>query len=269
MLKDNFKINTKYLIVIVIFSVLHFLGALRPVESVVTRVINPVLNSFYGLGSSIREILDEDQQRDDLLLENAQIRDELKVLTESVANLKILEDENRSLREHLNFLKNTGNKYVLSNVVSQGEINTNNDLIESFVLDKGSRDGLAPGLAVVSGMGAVIGKIVSVKNDTSIAYLVNNNKCRLAATIYGEDKTNGIIQGELGLTTKMKFIPLLKKIKIDDLVVTSGLEANIPKGLVVGKVSVVNKENNGIWQEAIVTPLDSIEYLSVVSVIIN
>jgi len=91
----------------------------------------------------------------------------------------------------------------------------------------------------------------------------------LAATIYGEDKTNGIIQGELGLTTKMKFIPLLKKIKIDDLVVTSGLEANIPKGLVVGKVSVVNKENNGIWQEAIVTPLDSIEYLSVVSVIIN
>lgn len=269
MRKDNNKINPKYLAIVVILVLFHYLGFLGPVESLVTKILNPVLNSFYGLGSSIRGVFRDDRERDDLLRENERFRDDIKMLTEVVANVKVLEDENKSLREHLSFTKDANNKFVLSNVVSQGGVDNSNGLVEDFVLDKGSNDGVYPGLAVVSGTGALIGKVSVVKENAAIAYLVNNDKCRIAATIFGEDKTNGIIEGELGLTTKMKFIPLSKKIKIGDLIVSSGLEPNIPKGLVIGKVSEVNKENNGIWQEVVVMPIDLAEYLSVVSIIIK
>lgn len=98
--------------------------------------------------------------------------------------------------------------------------------------------------------------------------MTNNSDCKLAATILGDTKTNGITAGDLGLTIKMDFIPQTVIIKPGDLVVTSGLEDAIPRGLVIGKVSTVTKESNDLWQSAVIEPLINPDDLIIISVLL-
>ena len=157
----------------------------------------------------------------------------------------------------------------MANIISRGEGN------QSVVIDKGFRDGLVPGLAVVSStalgtssQGVIIGKIINIKEQIAEVYLVTNRNSKLAASILGENKTSGIASGELGLTIKMDFIPQTENIKAGDIVATSGLEPSIPRGLVIGRVTKVNKENNEVWQTAVIEPLVSLNALSIVSILL-
>ena len=66
----------------------------------------------------------------------------------------------------------------------------------------------------------------------------------------------------------MDFIPQSVNLEIDDLVITSGLEGSIPRGLQVGKIFEINKESNELWQSAFVDPLSNLNNIFIVSVII-
>ena len=163
----------------------------------------------------------------------------------------------------------------MANIISRGELEGDVANSRSVVIDKGLRDGLFAGLAVVSfvgpgdsSQGVIIGKIVNVKDNLAEIYLVTNKNCKLAAAILGEEKTSGIVTGELGLTSKMEFIPQTENIKEGDLVATSGLEQNIPRGLVIGRVTKVIKENNEVWQSATIEPQIDLDSLSVISVLL-
>ena len=163
----------------------------------------------------------------------------------------------------------------MANIISRGELEGEPEDSQSIVIDKGSRDGLFAGLAVVSssslgdtGQGIIIGKVVNVKDNLAEIYLVTNKNYKLAAAILGESKTSGIVAGELGLTIKMEFIPQTENIKPGDLVATSGLEQNIPRGLVIGRVTKVIKENNEVWQSAIIEPQIDLDSLSIVAILL-
>ena len=158
-------------------------------------------------------------------------------------------------------------KYLISDVVSRSGFDSSRPN-QTLIIGKGERDGLRPGLAVLGGRGIVIGKIVSTKDHLSEICLTVNPECKLAAAIQNEDKTSGIAQGDLGLTIKMSFIPQTKKIEEGDTVITSGLEQDIPKGLVIGSVSQVHKENNELWQNAIIEPLIDFNDMTIVSVLL-
>ena len=71
-----------------------------------------------------------------------------------------------------------------------------------------------------------------------------------------------------GKVTGKAVIPQSEKVSLDDIVITSGLGENIPRGLVVGKVILVNSESNEIWQSATIEPLANFDNLTLVSVIL-
>ena len=156
----------------------------------------------------------------------------------------------------------------MSNVIARGDQSDLTSIPQTIMIDKGKHDGLYPGLAVVSSEGIIVGKIVEVKDEISEVFLSNNSECKLAATLLNESKTSGITEGDLGLTIKMNFIPQDIDIKIGDIVVTSGLEQPIPRGLVIGSVLGVDKENNELWQTATIEPLLDAGALTIVSVIL-
>ena len=66
----------------------------------------------------------------------------------------------------------------------------------------------------------------------------------------------------------MNYIPQSEKINNNDVVITSGLGGNIPRGLVVGKVSQINNRSNEIWQDVNIEPLFNINTLTIVTVLI-
>lgn len=257
-----------FLAVIGLLIFLYNLGILKPFEGFFERVLNPVSSSFQSLGSEFRRSYNDKMSEQDLLAENKKLKEEVVKLTEENVDLRIVKQENEILREHLNFLTENNYKYLISNVVSRGEITDISDKSETVIIDKGSRDGLVPGLAVVSGKGVIVGKIAEVKESISLVYLTNNSKCKITATVLGQEGTEGVTEGELGLTIRMNFIPQSKVITLGDVVVTSGLEQYIPRGLIIGQVIEVVKDNNELWQNAVIESMSSSEDLVTVSVIL-
>ena len=264
------KVGTKKLLtfiaVIALLIFLHITRILTPVELFITSIARPILSGFYSVSSSMRVAYNEQTSKKDLLARIKQLESQANQLTVENAKFKMLEQENQILRQHLKFLTKNEQNYILCNIISRGSID--NPIAQGIIIDKGAKDGLSPGLAVVSSQGIIVGKIIAVKNNLAEIYLITNQSCKLAARMHNQNKTSGIVQGELGLTARMKFIPQTEKIKIGDLAVTSGLERGVPSGLVIGKVSQIIKESNELWQSAIIEPLADLDELIIVSVLL-
>lgn len=260
--------NKNILIVIAVVGLLiflHFIKILQPIEYFAGNALKPFLGGFYSLGANVRNYFQEQSDRNELNKLNKELQDEAARLTADNSKLKLLEEENQTLRQYLNFMGKKEYKYVLGNVISRTEPTIAN---QKIMIDKGSKDGLAPGMLAIGSFGAVIGKVGDVKDGLAEINLVTNPNCKMAATIQNFNKTAGITEGDLGLTIKMNFIPQTEKIKIGDTIITSGLESSIPRGFTVGKIAKVVQENNELWQGAVIEPLVELNKLVIVSIIL-
>lgn len=266
------KIGTKKIFlfgaVIGLLIFLHFIKVLQPIENVIIFALNPFTTSVSSVTSKMSDNYHNKKGKQELINQVILLEEERNQLLSKNAQLKIVEEENKTLREHLGFLTENKYNYVLANVISKGSFLrlTNNEQI--IMIDKGSKDGIFPGLALVDSEGMIVGKIFSVEDSLSKAYLIVDQNCKLAAMIQNEDKTIGVTHGDLGLTIRMDFIPQTEEIFQGNIVVTSGLEENIPKGLAIGKVLQVNQDNNEVWQNAVIEPIINLDSLSVLSILL-
>lgn len=275
MLKLNMKKYITVVAVILLLIFLHSLKVLNPLESLISRWYQPAARIFYSAGLAVGQTYGDNTDKRDLGEALKQARADVNRLTAENAQLKFLKDENLWLRKQLNFLEKNDDRYVMANIISRGDLTRDVQGGQAVVIDKGLRDGLFPGLAVVSSevfgtssQGVIVGKIVSVKDNISEACLVTDKNCKLAVSLLGDNKTSGVAHGDMGLTVKMEFIPQTENIKIGDLAATSGLEPHITRGLVIGRVDKVTKENNEVWQSATIEPQVNLEALSIVAVLL-
>jgi rod shape-determining protein MreC len=246
----------------------NFVGFLKPVEKIFANILNPVMGTIYNLSSFIRTKYNEQTSKTDLWEKVKQLETEVNLLIVKNAELSTIETENKILRDHLKFLTEKKYNNIMSNVISRGDISDISDRTETITIDKGTNDKVFNGMPVLSSQGIIIGKIIDAKEKISKVFLTNNINCKLAATVLNQQKTSGITEGELGLTIKMSFIPQSDNIKTGDIIITSGLEKSIPRGLVIGKVIKVNKESNELWQTATIEPMIDPDELVIVSVLL-
>ena len=273
------KIRTKnnifvFIAVIGLLVFLHFIKVLSPLENITVRAISPIAGRLYSVSSSLRAGLSEQAEKRELLATIKYLQAEINQIKAENARLKSIEEENKKLRQYLKFSTKKEYNYILANIISRGVFADPVESQRSLIIDKGEADSLAADLIAVNSEGIIVGKVAEVKGSTAIIYLTTGSNCKLAAAIQGgqdqpggANKTVGIVEGELGLTMKMNFIPQAEEIKIGDMAVTSGLEKNIPAGLIVGKVIEIDKTSNEVWQRATIEPLVNLDELTIVSVL--
>jgi len=264
------KPNTKkYIMIVAVIGLLiflHFTQILTPVESLIIRILNPVFSSFHSASTYLRITYNEQTDKRSMINIVNQLENTVSNLIVENAKLESIKEENEVLREYLKFTKESENFFVLGNIISRERSNSK-DFDYNIIVDKGEDDGIEVGAGVVSN-GIIIGKVKEVKKNLSKVCIITTKDCKLAVTIQNLDKTTGVAMGELGLTIKMEFIPQTEEVKIGDNIITSGLEENIPRGLVIGKVSEVNKESNELWQIATIEPIENLDNIVIVSIII-
>lgn len=262
----NIKKYISIIAVILLLIFLHFTGIIAPLESLIVKIINPALSKFYSAGLYISFVFNQEGNKNDLeelLKENDK---KISELIAENARIKSLEEENEILRGYLKFSKESSGSLVLGNIISRVGLNANN-ADPGIIIDKGRKNGIVPGAAVISGNGIIAGKVTNVKDNISEICLITNPHCKFAATILNNEKTSGIVRGELGLTIIMEFIPQTDEVKNGDIVISSGLENNIPRGLVIGRIVEVLKGSNELWQSATIEPVVNLDKLLFVSVL--
>jgi len=244
---------------------LHGVGILRPLENFFRFVTKPLAQRFYSWGSDSRQIYEVSQNNDDWSQKYTTLQTELARLTVANSQYQEIADENKKLRAALQFTETSNFRVVAANIIAQEEGGEDS---HDFVVNRGTRDGIRVGLGVVGEEGVIVGQVIETTDVTAKICLTTSAGCQLAAAIQNQDKTQGLTDGDLGLTIKMNYIPQLEKIAPGDIVITSGLGGKIPRGLVIGKVASVQNASNEVWQTAKIEPLINFNNLTILSVII-
>lgn len=265
------KRNNPLLIFTVVFGLLIFLyalGLLRPLEKVLLKFVQPISSRFYFLGNRFNNSYSEEREKEELLQRINDLEKERAQIIIEEANYQEIAEENRKLRSQLNFISANDFSVVVANIVAKEGNVPSLEKERDIVIDKGEKDGIEIGYGVLSEEGLIVGKITEVKDYSARACLSTSPGCQLPASLQNEQRTQGITDGQLGLTIEMNYIPQLEKIAVGDTVITSGLSESIPRGLVIGRVSNVKSESNEVWQTATIEPLLNYNNLTVVSVVI-
>jgi rod shape-determining protein MreC len=244
---------------------LHGIGWLRPLENLLVSAVKPLAGAMYNWGGGLKPAAEAGVSPADWAAKIVRLDKEVAALTVANSRSAEISDENRKLRALLNFSESHDWQTVAAGVIARDEAAAGG---RGLIINRGARDGLRPGLAVVSEAGVIVGQVLAVKDTTAAICLTTSPHCQLAAAFQNQTKTQGLTDGDLGLTIKMSYIPQLEKISVGDTVITSGLGGNIPRGLVIGRVASVKNESNEVWQEATIEPLLDLNRLTVVAVII-
>ncbi len=123
------------------------------------------------------------------------------------------------------------------------------------VVDKGESSGVTEGSAVIVGQGIVFGIVTKVGANSSIVTLLTSSDSSVPAAILGKRKTIGLLEGRDGAVLSMEFVPREAGVTKGEIVVTSGLEGQIPEGLLLGTVTTVVDMESAPFAEALVEPL--------------
>jgi rod shape-determining protein MreC len=120
----------------------------------------------------------------------------------------------------------------------------------SLTIDKGERDGVRRGMAVVAAAG-VLGQIVSVSARTAKVLLLTDSLSAVDV-ISQRSRTRGIVSGSLTEGAVMKYVKRSEELQVGDPLMTSGIDGVFPKGVPVGRVEQVYQKGYGLFQHVIV-----------------
>lgn len=258
------KIRTFFAIftVIVITMSFHYVGWLTPVELFIRKVIAPTSSMLYNWSVTIEDDTEHFMSVEDLQEAYTALKKAYLFSKIDHTKMTLLEEENESLRKQLLFITGRTVSTVGADVIGK-QIDP---VGSTLIINRGSRDGIQESNPVIVHDGILIGKIVRVEEDMAIVRLITDNQSRIAATLMNKDKSIGLVEGGFGLSVRMTSVPQHEIIAIGDTVITSGLEKEMPHGLIIGSVESVEKEVYEPFQRAIIGSPVGLEELTVVSV---
>jgi rod shape-determining protein MreC len=202
-----------------------------------------------------------------LLEENQALRNENSLLRMENQRLLQADDDNIYLSALLNISRRYAELPVLgARVIGQ----TTNDWYDSFIIDRGSDDGITTNMAVL-GDGGLLGVVRRVFPTHSVVVSVLDIRFN-AAVMSRRTEDRGIARGEITLMQqglmRMNHIDGAAQIMPGDEIITSPHSTMFPPDILLGTVLSVTPNPDGLTQHAIIRPavnLDSREMVLVVT----
>ncbi len=132
-------------------------------------------------------------------------------------------------------------------------------------IDKGSGDGIARNMPVVSG-GALIGKIARVTSSRSTVRLLSDPSLSVGVRL-SRSGDLGVATGDGG-DLLMSLVEPTTEVKVGDSTVTSGLQqSEYPPGIPVGLVRSAKRDSTGLAQTVRLRTVVNLRRLSFVRVL--
>jgi rod shape-determining protein MreC len=180
--------------------------------------------------------------------ENERLRNRIQQLEAERNKLLETEATNRRLQQLLDFRAQLPPGSVTATIIA----NSASTWFQSCLLDKGSSDGVGKGMAAVTPLG-VVGQVISTAARSAKVLLITDPNSGVDVLVQ-RTRARGIVSGSLEQKTVMKYVKRSEDIQVGDRLITTGLDGVFPKGLMVGTVAKVQKQNLGLFQYIELTP---------------
>lgn len=260
-------------------------GYLTPAESAFHYVLDPLQRVFSGVAEFAGNLFQTRREVRELRVEVEELREQVDVLMVENVRLKEYEAEVQTLRAMLNFASEYPvSAFVGADVVSReagaviGE--EPNPYLRYVTISVGAQQGIEVGMSVISGGGALIGRVAQVAPRTAQVQLLTDRESAVAALLQ-TSRATGLVVGQPDGTLRMEYIPQAgvisvggaadeqeeENVSVGDIVLTSGLGGFVPKGLVIGQVTEVQQMDYEMFQAAVIRPALDFSRLELVLVI--
>lgn len=262
----RFRLSGVLLAAALLLVFFHSLGWLNPISGAASWALSPFQQRLYSFGNWFSGMLAGDTTSKDVMKDNRELQLRVDGLLVENAQLRSLLDEQGIREEQRDFLAVNGMRAIESRLLGRNP----EPSPQLLIINRGYQDGVRAGMPVIAGPGVLIGKIAAVHTRTAEVLLTSDSQSQVAANLDGQtQQTSGVVTGERGLTMKMELIPSTVAVMPGEVVVTSGLEPNVPAGLVIGEVDRVVQSDNTYFQTAFLKSLTDFNRLTVVSVLIT
>jgi len=271
--KARYGIEPKYILMLcVLFCLLLIFGSykfpkiFRPVTRTLNSLLVPMQKGIHVIGSEIDNIgarfddIDELRSQTRVLeRENAELREQIERLQQDLYDM----ERYKQLLE-LNETYPTYTK-VGANIIAKDS----SGFYASFTIDKGAKDGMKVDMNVIADAG-LVGIITEVGRNYSIVQSIIDNDSYVSATIM-KTGDNCVVCGSLSLLSKgfirVQDITVNSEAKSNYKVYTSDLSKKYLPGLLIGYLSNIKNEADGLTKAGYLTPVVDFEHLTTVLVI--
>ncbi|MGD8382640.1 MAG: rod shape-determining protein MreC, partial [Syntrophobacterales bacterium] len=227
-------------------------GITSPVQKVAHGIIEGIGNVWRGYFSLVGA------QK-----ENEALQRELHELKLKVNRLREADLANQRLRALLNFKKSIATPLLPAELVAFDP----SGWFQTILIDKGSNDGVAQDMAVVSAEG-LMGRVIGVSSRHAKVLLIVDANSAVDALIQ-RSRVRGVLVGLGRDLCLLKYVQRNEDVQVGDRVISSGMGGVFPKGLLLGTVQEVVRGSSGLFQRVEVEPAANFSRLEEVMVVIQ
>lgn len=273
---DKFKLPSQYWLliltlvccglIILSFNTSIFKG---PLNFVANYLIVPFQNGVSTVGTQIKEKSDELVQIRDLLQENASLKEQVDELT--IQNTELQQDryelntlrELYELDEQYDEYEKTGARIIARD---------SGNWYHSFVINKGTNDGITIDMNVIAGSG-LVGRVTEVGPDWAKVLSIIADNSNVSATLLSTEE-HLIVSGDLELYSQgsIRFSQLIDRedhVISGDKIVTSNISDKYLPGILIGYIKDIDVDSNNLTKSGEVTPAVDFGHLDEVLVILD
>lgn len=241
-----------------------------PLQDAVGVLVVPFEKSINAIGNMVADVRNSFREKQDLLMENEELRAEIDSLT--AQNNRLIQDQGEFLRlKELYKLNEEYAEYpkVAAKIISKDPGNW----YDTFMINKGSNDGIRVDNNVIAGKG-LVGIVTEVGPSwATVRSIIDDSSSVSAMTVSTSD--NCVVLGDLELIDegKLRFEQLYdqeNKVTVGERIVTSNISEKYVEGLFIGYVNEVEQDSNNLTKNGtIVTPVDFLHLKDVFVITVN
>jgi len=238
-------------------------GALDPLRNLALTVVSPLERGVRNAAEPVANVLNRIADRQDLEEENRELRQQIEALRAEIAGLHEQQALSEELQELLKVQEGRPqDTFLVAQVIAKDPSN----LKERIAIDRGSDDGVAEGMVVLSAGNSLVGVVSATLSDFAWVTLITDANSSVNAMVM-ESRTQGVVSGTLHSGLRMELLPQNTEVQPGSTVATSGLGGNFPDALLIGEVVSVQGSDQDIFQKAEVEPAADLSRLESVLIL--
>ena len=224
------KKNKIIVIIIVLVIIFFFRWKIEPFNKMVAHFFLPIQSKIFLMTDSLNRRTIKAANYKEVLKEKEELKLKNIFLETKQLQTENLRKENERLRELMKLQKKDP-KIKFGMVTFKDLMN----LYEFFYINRGEEDGIVPNMVVLS-KNNVIGRVIEVFDNIAKIEMVTNENFVISSKT--ESGIMGIATGNREYNNRIIFTPSLdkEKVKVGEIIISSGISEVYPEGLVVGKI---------------------------------
>ena len=180
--------------------------------------------------------------------ENRHLQQEVGTLSRRIEQLEEQALETQRLQRLLALREVSQDKTLTARITGKDATNW----FKTILVDRGSLDGVRRNQPVVAPDG-LVGRVVEVTSGSAKVQLLTDPVSAVGGLVQ-RTRVTGIVSGNLGSGTRMRYLPLMADVAVGDVVVTSGMGGVFPKGIPIGRITAFERRSGALFQEGSLQP---------------